>query len=551
MRDAYRALRQTPVVSAVAILSLALGIGANTAIFSIVNALMLRALPVKEPQRLVQVLAGSNRTSWSNPLWEELRARDHDLFAGAFAYSASRFNLSWGGETRFVNGMFASGEVFDVLGVPAMLGRTFTQADDVRNGGKDGPVAVISYGFWLRHFGGAAEAIGKTLTLDRVAFTIIGVTTPSFTGVDHGSSYDVAIPLGTEPLIRGEHDSAMNERSWWWLRVMARLKQGDTADHATAAVRGVQPQMRAATVPPNWRAKDLRNYLKEPFALRDAATGPNSLGRAYRQPLYILTGVVALVLLIACANIANLLLARANARRHELSVRVALGATRWRIARQLLLESLLLSLSGAALGLVFARWGSRLLIAQLSPEDNAIALDVGLDWVVLSFTVAVAAGTALLFGIVPALRGTRAQPQDALRQQGRSIVGDARLGFGSALVVVQVALSLVLVTGAALFMRTFASLSSVRLGFEPDPILLVETSARPSSVTPERRAALFERMRQAVLAVPGVSSAGLSQITPLTGASWDLLIQNPPGLLLAERDRDVYVNAVSPGWFAT
>jgi predicted permease len=551
MRDAYRALRQTPVVSAVAILSLALGIGANTAIFSIVNALMLRALPVKEPQRLVQVLAGSNRTSWSNPLWEELRARDRDLFAGAFAYSAPRFNLSWGGETRFVNGMFASGEIFEVLGVPAMLGRTFTRADDVRNGGKDGPVAVISYGFWLRHFGGAADAIGRTLTLDRVAFTIIGVTTPSFTGIDHGSSYDVAIPLGTEPLIRGEHDSAMNERSWWWLRVMARLKEGDTREHATAALRGVQPQMRAATIPPNWRAKDLPSYLKEPFTLRDAATGPNSLGRAYRQPLYILTAVVALVLLIACANIANLLLARANARRHELSVRVALGATRWRIARQLLLESLLLSLSGAALGLLFARWGSRLLIAQLSSEDNAIALDVGLDWVVLSFTVAVAAGTALLFGIVPALRGTRAQPQDALRQAGRSIVGDSRLGFGSALVVVQVALSLVLVTGAALFMRTFASLSSVRLGFEPDPILLVETSARRSSVTPEQRAALFERMRQAVLAVPGVRSAGLSQVTPLTGSSWDLLIQNPPGLSLAEHDRDVYVNAVSPGWFAT
>ncbi len=551
MRDAYRALRQTPVVSAVAILSLALGIGANTAIFSIVNALMLRALPVKEPQRLVQVMTGPNRTSWSNPLWEELRARDHDLFAGAFAYSAPRFNLSWGGETQFVNGMFASGDIFDVLGVRAMLGRTFTPADDVKNGGKDGPVAVISYAFWQRRFGGAADAVGKTLMLDRVAFTIIGVTPPSFSGVDHGTSYDVAIPLGTEPLIRGERESAMNQRSWWWLRVMARLNEGDTVEHATAALRGVQPQMRAATIPPNYRPKDVPNYLKEPFGLRDAATGPNSLGRAYRQPLYILMGIVAVVLLIACANIGNLLLARANARRHELSVRVALGATPWRIARQLLLESFLLSLAGAALGLLLARWGSRLLIAQLSSQDNAIALDVGIDWVVLSFTIAVAAGTALIFGIVPALRGTRAQPQDALRQQGRSIIGDSRFGFGSALVVVQVALSLVLVTGAALFMRTFASLSSVRLGFEPDPVLLVETNARRSSVTPEQRAALFERMREAVLAVPGVSSAGLSQITPLTNSSWDLLIQNPPGLSLSERDRDVYVNAVSPGWFAT
>ena len=195
IRDAVRALRATPVVTAVAILSLALGIGANTAIFSIVNALMLRALPVKQPQQLVQLLAGEKRTSWSNPLWEQLRARDTELFDGAFAYSSPRFNLTRSGEAEYANGILASGSFFDVLGVPAILGRTFTKADDVRGGGKDGPVVVISYGFWQRRFGGAADVVGRTLALNSATFTIIGVTTPDFSGVDQGRLYDVAVPI--------------------------------------------------------------------------------------------------------------------------------------------------------------------------------------------------------------------------------------------------------------------------------------------------------------------------------------------------------------------
>src|SRR5437868_134520 len=210
LRDAIRALRGTPVVSAVAILSLALGIGANTAIFSILNTLMLRTLPVKQPQELVQVMLGVTRASWSNPLWEQLRDRHADLFDGAFAFSQPRFNLARGGEAEFANGVMASGSFFDVLGVPAILGRTFTPADDVKGGGKDGPVAVISYGFWQRRFGGAADAIGKPLLLDRVSFTIIGVTPPEFTGPAQGRLYDVAIPLACEPLIRGVNESAMN-----------------------------------------------------------------------------------------------------------------------------------------------------------------------------------------------------------------------------------------------------------------------------------------------------------------------------------------------------
>ena len=205
LRDAFRALRASPVVSAVAILSLALGIGANTAVFSIVNSLMLRSLPVRDPQALVQVLAGPTRTSFSNPLWEQVRDRDAQLFSGAFAYTTQRYNLARGGEAQLVNGIMASGKFFDVLGVPAILGRTFTPDNDVRKGPgmENRQVAVISYSYWQRQYGGAADVLGKTIELDRIPFTIIGVTTPEFTGVDQGTSYEVAIPLAAEVLMRG------------------------------------------------------------------------------------------------------------------------------------------------------------------------------------------------------------------------------------------------------------------------------------------------------------------------------------------------------------
>jgi predicted permease len=317
------------------------------------------------------------------------------------------------------------------------------------------------------------------------------------------------------------------------------------------ALRTVQPQIREATLPQNSRPENVARYLKDPFGLRPAANGPANLGRQYRDPLFLLMGVVGLVLLIACANIANLLLARANARRHELSVRVALGASRWRIARQLLVESGVISLAGALLGLVFARWGAALLVRTISTDDTPIALDIGIDWTILAFTALVAMTTALLFGTVPALRATRVQPNDALKEQGRSVVGESRFGFSSGMVVLQVALSLVLVVGAGLFVRTFTSLAHVRLGFNPDPILIVDMNAKRSTATPETRTELWERMRQAAVSVPGVRSVALESITPMTFSGWNTLIENPPGMSLSEEQRLVNVNAVSRDWFAT
>ena len=549
IRDAFRALTATPIVTLVAVLSLALGIGANTAIFSILDSLMLRSLPVKDPARLAVLGSGGNRDSWTYPIWEQVRERP-DLFDGALAYSSSRFNLSSTAQTEYVDGFWGSGRVFDVLGVPAILGRTFTEADDRRGGGPDGPVAVISYRYWQSKYAGAADVVGRTLTVERVPYTIIGVTPPEFFGIEVGRTFDIAIPFGTEPLSRGK-ESMLDRRSSWWLSIVVRLKPGQTIDAATAVVRGVQPQIREATIPQNFRADDKARYLTDAFSLIPSASGNSYLRDRYRTALLTIMGVVALVLLIACANIANLLLARATARRHEMSVRLALGASRGRLIRQLLAESLLLAGCGAALAILFARWGAALLVRQLSTSTNTVFLDIGTDWRVLGFTALVAVATALVFGTAPAFRASGATPNEALKERGRAVVGDGRLGLGNLLVVVQVALSLLLLVAAGLFMRTFASLSQLQLGFDRNPILVANVSAARATASPAERAGLYDRLRQAAAQVPGVASAAASVVTPVSGSTWQYAIERIDDRVLGEKDRGVYVNIVTPGWFQT
>jgi putative ABC transport system permease protein len=557
-----RTLLASRIVSTVAVLSLALGIGANTAIFSVVNSLLLRTLPVREPEQLALLSSGSGPriAYWNYGVWDQLRQRPR-LFDGAVAWSVTRFDLSSGGETQFVDGLWANGTFFDVLGVPPWLGRTFSTADDRPGGGSNGPVAVISYGFWQRHFDGAREAIGRTLTLDRVTFTIVGVTPPDFFGADVGRTFDVAVPLGDEPLIDGSQ-SWLSRNNVTRLTVMARLKPGQTLEAVTAALRGVQPHIRDATLPEIWPTQFLGQYLKEAFTLVPAATGTSNLRRQYERPLVTIVVVVALVLLIACANVANLLLARATARRHEFSVRRALGASPWRLMRQLLIESAVLAGASTVVGLFIASWGSRLLVRQLStqnvdagpnPTTNTVFLDLSLDWRVLAFTIGVTVATALLFGLAPALRVSRVAPMDALKEHGRGTAGDARVGLASGLVVVQVALSLMLVVAAGLFARTFASLTARHLGFDRDGVLLVTIDTGRVNVDPTRRAALYQRAREAVLAVPGVAHAAVSTVPPMViGPMIRFPIQEvsggPP---LPPNGRVSSLNLVSPGWFET
>lgn len=541
LRFALRALRATPIVTAVAILSLALGIGANTAIFSLVESLMLRQLPVEDPSRLVLVTAPGER-AWSYPVWDEVRRAQ--LFEESAAWSQREFDLTSRGEQQFVNGLWATGSFFDTLGVPALIGRPFSELDDQQpSGGPDGPVAVISYSFWQRHFGGAADVIGRTIALDSVPFTIVGVTPPSFFGMEVGRTFDVAAPLGTN---RGPRGATVR-----WLTIVGRLKPGQTVDAATASLRGLQPLIREATLPANASAAYRETYLQANFAAVPAATGSSGLRRQYAQPLLAIMVVVALVMLVACANIANLLLARATARHHEFSVRLALGASRWRLARQVLAESAVLAASGTALGVLIASWGSRALVRELARQtDTTISLDVSLNWHVMAFTIAAAVVTVLLFGIAPALRASGVTPMDTMKD-GRGTIGDARARLSSGLVVAQLTLSVVLVVAAGLFVRTFASLTSLPLGFEPERVLVVSIGAQRADIDQARRIPTFQRAVEAVQWLPDVAGAAASLTMPVSGRGLEDAIEVSGAAPLPDGERGIFINHVSPGWFDT
>ncbi len=553
VRFALRLMRQTPVVSGVAMLSLALGIGANVAIFSLVNALMLKALPIHEPERLVNIVQQPRgpqtqpNTFFTYPQWEYLR-NNQKFFGGLLATSNAQFNLNTAGEMRRINGMWVDGHFFDVLGVTTQIGRTITTEDDQRGGGKHGLVAVISDAFWHREFGADPNVLGRPLYLDGHAFTIIGVTPPGFFGTTVGRTFDVAVPFGAEPIIRGA-ESSLDRRSSWWISFLARLAPDQTVEQAIAQLEALRPGLREATMPQDWQPRDQQQYFTEPFQLAPAATGLSGLRLRYSRPLFVLLGIVALVLLIACANMANLLLAQSAARQRELAVRLSLGATRWHLARQLLIESLLLSFLGSIAGVLFALWGSRGLVQLISTRANVVSLDLTLDWRVLGFTTLVGIVTGLLFGVAPALRATGLAPATALRDGSRGIVaGNSRFNLGNGLVAIQVALSFVLVLGATLFVRTLVDLTSQEMGFKQDRVLIAAVDLRRTGLSDKERPMMFERLRQAIAAAPGVTAAAVSVVTPISGSTWNNRI-TVPGYDGPEEGRSALYNRVTPDYF--
>ena len=547
-RYALRTLRANPGFAATAVLSLALGIGANTAIFSILNAVMLRSLPVEDPQRLVQIDTPQGGGIFTNPIWEQVR--DHQqAFSGTLAFGGDRFDLAAGGESHFAEGLWVSGDYFRVLGVPAMRGRVFTPDDDLHGGGHAGPVAVISHGFWKRHFASDPDIAGKIIRLNRHPFTIVGVTPPWFKGLDVDTPYDVAIPIGCEPILHTDR-SALAARSWWWLRIVGRLLPGQTPQQAAAKMKALAPEVNRATLPTDWDAKGQREYLQRSFGLRQAATGFSDMGHEYREALFTLMVVVGLVLLIACANIANLLLARAAARQREISVRMAIGAARRRVIRQLMSESVLLSVLGALGGLLFAVWGSRLLVRFLSRGGSELQLDTAPDLRVLAFTMGVAILTGLLFGLAPALRATSVSPNNVLKEHARGMVA-GRFGLGRALVTGQVALSLTLLVGAGLFLGTLHNLLNTDLGFNRQNVLLVRAAMMQSNVPKAQRPRVYGEIVQRLRSIPGVSSAASSGLTPISHEVWNTYVL-PEGYTSKGKDDTLaYFNRVSPGYFAT
>jgi len=547
LRYALRGLRTSPGFAAVAILSLALGIGANTAIFSLIDAVMLKYLPVSHPEELLQVTGAKENFSFTNPIWEQVRDRQ-DVFSGIFAYGNARFNLANGGEARNAPGIFASGGYFSTLGVHSVLGRTLTRDDDQRG---CPAVAAISYDFWQKQYGGSPAALEKPISLDGHPFQLVGVIQPGFLGVDVGSAVDVYVPICTEPVIRGEN-SSLDQRSAWWLRIIGRPKPGVSPKQVLARLKTLAPEIYLATVPPQWRAEYRDNFLHRSFEIVTAATGLSNVRTQYRQALLTLMVVVGVVLLIACANVANLLLARATVRQKEIAIRLALGSGRGRVVRQLLTESVVLSTAGAVLGVIFAQWGSRLLVTFLNSSRGRVVLDLTIDTRVLAFTIAVAIATGILFGLAPAWRGTRVVPQTAMKENSRGATQDrGRIGLGKILVIAQVALSLVLLVGAGLLVGTFRKLATLDPGFAPDPVLIVNADLRNAKYPVERRQAAYEEILEKLRAIPGVRAASVSDNTPISGSAWngDLLVD---GFVPKGQDDDVaWFYAIYPKYFET
>jgi putative ABC transport system permease protein len=554
IRYGLRILGRTPVISGVAILSLALGIGANTAIFSLIDTVMLRMLPVEKPEELTQVRIQDPRSpndeaepTFTNPLWEELRNRQ-DFYSGIFAWSLTQFDLAQGGVVHDVNGMFSSGEYFSTLGIRPVAGRLITADDDKR--GCPG-VAVLSYGFWQDHFGGAESAVGSTLSLDNHAFNIIGVSAPGFFGLEVGNKFDVAIPVCAAEIFDGPK-SRLDRRSWWWLHVAGRSKPGVSSEQLKARLGVVSPLVFAAALPQDWESKDKQFFLKRSFQTTPAATGTSYLRRQFTQPLHILMGVVGLVLLIACANIASLMLARASARHKEIAVRKALGASRARLIRQLLTECVLLSTAGAMLGVLFARWGSALLVRYISTGDNKVFLDLSFDWRTLSFTAGVAVFTGILFGVLPAFRSTRVSLTSAMKgSQAVDAESRAKFRAGKWIVASQVALSLVLLVASGLFLRSLVKLVTMDVGFDRNNVLIVHANLHNANVAPDQQPAMFDEIESRLRTLPGVVSASRSVMTPVSNYVWnsDLDVDTPNAptgdAALA------FFNFVSPGYFGT
>ncbi|HLG55509.1 MAG TPA: ABC transporter permease [Vicinamibacterales bacterium] len=557
LRYAFRGLRRSRGFAAVAILTLALGIGANSAIFSVVNGLLLRALPVTAPEQLAILSTKSAveqgfPSGWNYPIWDQIRQRK-DAFSDAIAWTVfpQRFDLAQGGETEPVDGLFVSGNFFERLGVPPMIGRTFAPPEDTLDS-PDSQVAVISYGFWQRRFGGAGDTVGRSITVNRVPVTIVGVTPPAFLGPEVGRAFDMALPFGSAPVVLKE-DAWGKPEGRSYLAVMLRLKPDQSLAATTDLLRSMQEEIIQAGMPSNGIWGPVQDgLLKDPFTLTPASTGTSELRRQYARPLMTVLVIALLVLIIACANIANLFLARTTARRHESSVRLALGASRWRLAQQMLIESLLLSGLGAGAGMVFANWGSRALVAQLSTWFDRVVLDVSLDWRVVAFTAAIAVATAVVFGTAPAIHASRAVAgavaKESFSARSRSHGGGVRLRGG--LVIGQVALSLVLLVAAGLFVRTFERLAVVPLGFESDQVLVVDVDISRTQVDPGNRLNFYQRLANAVGALPGVAYAAASLNTP--GNRSPTLVADfsaPDGLDLPQQERRVIVNYVTPGWF--
>ncbi len=545
IRYGVRMLAKSPGFTAVIILSLALGIGANTAIFSLIDAVMLKSLPVRQPEQLVllnwvskgqsYVMSDYDGDSWEDskgrdtgtsfayPIYKAIRARNNSFSdVLGFADADQQFNVNVAGTSGLAKGQYVSGNYFSTLGVGPAAGRTIVDSDDQASAA---PVVVISYAYWASRFGRDPSVVGKAVVVNNVPFTLVGVAAPEFFGLQAGHPTDAWVPLSTHMQVdpswsrwlpKGE--TIFSVRTEWWVLMMARMKPGASKEQASAAL-DVIVQQETSTIkvpPPGERRHDMTLRLPT-IELEPASGGLNTLRREFSQPLWVLMSLVGLVLLIACANVANLLLARSERRQKEIAVRLALGAGRRRIIRQLLTESLMLAVAGGACGVVLAYWGSGLLLRFMESGGDQLHLSVSPDLTVLGFTVLVSLLTGTVFGLAPALRGTRLNLTPALKEGAGRVAGGAPGGgrmrptLGKGLVIAQAAISLMLLVGAGLFVRTLRNLMTEDLGFDRTHLLLFSIDASRAGYKGESLANFYQEMQRRIEAIPGVRSASMSR----------------------------------------
>jgi predicted permease len=539
----WRMLAKNPGFTAVAVLTLALGIGANTAIFSLVNAVMLQSLPVRDPEQLVvprwsarvwpkdigtssfgdcsnrgKPGPNSGLCSFSYPMFKELSA-EKDVFSSVAAFAGpAQLDLSGNGPASMVRGELVSGNYYQTLGVSAALGRTLDSSDEQPGAG---PVAVLNYGYWQSAFGGDSGVVGKTIRLNGVAFTVVGVAAPNFYRLTPGQSLDMWVPLTQLVPLGLKWGSGSSDARNWWLTLVGRLKPGMPLAQAEAAVSLLFRNQTQHGEKPVLKESDDPKVTLMPAQKRLAGIRAD-----YGEPLYLLMAAVGMVLLIACANVAGLMLARASARQKEMAVRLALGAGRGRVIQQLLTESVLLSVAGAALGVILAYWGASGLAAFFAANSyHPLKIDLHPDATVLAFTIAVALLTGIGFGLAPAFRGTRIEIAPALKENSGSLsatshVGSRRLGLGSLLVIAQVSLSMVVLIGAGLFVRTLEKLRSTNPGFDTRNILLFSVDPTLAGYKEENIQNVYDELERRLLALPGVVNASYSSDTLLDGGLW-------------------------------
>jgi predicted permease len=537
LRYTLRSLRRNPVFAAVAVLSLALGIGANSAIFSLVNAVILRSLPVPQPHRLVQLtrLVNGQPGFVSYPLFEHFRDNVKSV-SGIFVQNATDAAITIDGEDEFVAADLVSGDYFTVLGIQPAAGRVLTPQDDVRSASS---AAVITDRYWQRRFGRSPAAIGKTFTLRDVAFTIVGVTPAPYDGARPGRLTDVMLPLSVTmpPMQRMASD-------FNWLNLMARLKPGATVEQANAEIQVLFEPFKQ-TQAARGAAKERDMFLRARVIALDARDGFNPIRYAIARPLIILMGTVALILLLACINLSGLLLARAAAREREISIRLAMGAGRGRLVRQFLTESLVLAVLGGGVGFALAGWFSARLFA-LFIGGRDVVLAVTPDWRVLLFTAGVSLVACCLAGLAPALQALKVNVNPTLKQV--RVRGDQRLG--KALVIAQLSISMILLVAATLFVGTLVKLYSVSRGFDSEGVLVLNVrTGRPYS--PDRIAVVERALIDRLATIPGVRSVSAAQMLPATGGLWDRTVQVEGYVFRPDESETVGFNTIAPGYFAT